>query len=143
MKKFILIFAILLFGLTQIGMAQNLVPNSPISITWSGVDSVKITGTAADTSDAFAWGFSYYHSLQYGIWGSTPHLKIEVFTAMEDSSNMYKLAYTITSDGTVTGWHVAESIPVAGTYYMKIVVTGVTGNGTSWAKIKQYIINLR
>ncbi len=141
-NKIILILTILLFGIVRMGAAQNLVPNSAISITWSGVDSVTVTSTAADTSDAFAWGFSYYHSLQYYIAGSSPNVKIEIYTAMADDADMYQLAYTVTSAGTVTGWHVAESIPVAGTYYMKVVVTGNSGNGTARVKIKQYIINL-
>lgn len=141
-KKILLLAAIVFLAITQMGMAQNLVPNSPISITWSGVDSVTVSGTASATSDAFAWGFSYYHSIQYYIAGTSPNVKIEIYTAMEDDADMYKLAYTVTSAGTVTGWHVAESIPVAGTYYMKVKVTGNSGNGTARVKIKQYIINL-
>ena len=143
MKKFFLILSVLIFGLTQIGMAQDLVPSNPIYVTWSGVDSVTVSGTGSSMSDAFAWGFSYYHSVQYYLSGSSPNVKIDIYTAMADEADMYKLAFSLTSSGTTTGWHLAESIPVAGTYYMKVKVTGNSGNGSATVKMAQYIINLR
>ena len=142
MKRLKLLFSliIVLWSLSIVS-AQVTVPGTARTVTWgSGNATTTVATTETDTSDAMLWGFSYYHSVQYRC--DDGPCKLEVWGAMANVDTMYKLLYTVEDSSESTGWSTPVSVPIAGVYYVKYQVTGLTGNSGTTFAIKEYIINL-
>jgi len=151
MRKTLLIIILVLAGIS-VGRTQGqVVPSSPHDVLFvnegaAAAATTTINATDADSSNARLIGFTYYQAVQWMmVSGTTPRVKIEVWTSMQDVDSTYVLAKTIedSTQQAAGAWSAVTSLKIAGAYYRKYIITGLATNGVNTVfRMKEYIINL-